>query len=99
MIPSAVTTPPTPTPVEEIAAALEDIGALNGMSFQDRLWLADHAQEVRANAGETLFEEGSPAENMVIILKGEIHVRRREGGPMALFIGRTGQRSFSRSFA
>ncbi len=91
MIPSAVTTPPTPTPVEEIAAALEHIGALNGMSFQDRLWLADHAQEVRANAGETLFEEGSPAENMVIILKGEIHVRRREGGPMALFIGRTGQ--------
>ena len=28
---------------------------------------------------------------MVLILKGEIHVRRREGGPMALFIGRAGQ--------
>jgi signal transduction histidine kinase len=28
---------------------------------------------------------------MMLILKGEIHVRRQHGGPMALFIGRTGQ--------
>jgi signal transduction histidine kinase len=28
---------------------------------------------------------------MVVILKGEIHVRRQHKGPMALFIGRTGQ--------
>src|ERR1035441_6953137 len=28
---------------------------------------------------------------MILILKGEIHVRRQHGGPMALFIGRTGQ--------
>jgi signal transduction histidine kinase len=28
---------------------------------------------------------------MVLILKGEIHVRRQHGGPMALFIGRAGQ--------
>jgi signal transduction histidine kinase len=87
----AITTPPTPTPVEEIADALAHIGTLHGMSYEDLLWLARHAQEVRANAGETLFEEGSPAEYMMVILKGEIHVRRREGGPMALFIGRTGQ--------
>jgi signal transduction histidine kinase len=91
MFTSAVIAPPTPTPVEEIAAALAHIGTLHGMSFEDRLWLAQHGMEVRANAGEVLFEEGAPAEHMVIILKGEIHVRRREGGPMALFIGRTGQ--------
>jgi signal transduction histidine kinase len=28
---------------------------------------------------------------MILILKGEIHVRRQRGGPMALFIGRAGQ--------
>ena len=44
-----------------------------------------------ANSGDILFEEGAPAEHMVVILKGEIHVRRQHGGPMALFIGRTGQ--------
>ena len=44
-----------------------------------------------ANPGDILYEEGAAAEHMVLILKGEIHVRRQHGGPMALFIGRTGQ--------
>jgi signal transduction histidine kinase len=87
----AVAPPPVPTPPEEIAAALERIGPLHDLPFNDRLWLARHGREVRANAGEILFEEGSPAEEMVLIIKGEIHVRRQHGGPMALFIGRTGQ--------
>jgi signal transduction histidine kinase len=91
MFSPAVTAPPTPTPVEEIAAALEHISALSNLPLEERLWLARHGQEVVANPGDVLFEEGTPAEQMVIILKGEIHVRRREGGPMALFIGRSGQ--------
>jgi signal transduction histidine kinase len=86
-----ITPPPTPTPVEEIATALERIGSLHGLPHEDRLWLARNGQEFVANAGEILFEEGAPAEHMIILLKGEIHVRRNLGGPMALFIGRTGQ--------
>jgi signal transduction histidine kinase len=91
MFSPAVTAPPTPTPIEEIADALVHIGPLSTLSLDDRLWLAHHGQELTAHAGDILFEEGAPAEHMVVILKGEIHVRRREGGPMALFIGRTGQ--------
>jgi signal transduction histidine kinase len=91
MFSPAITAPVSPTPIEEIAAALVHVGALSTLPLDDRLWLARHGNELVANAGETLFEEGNPAEHMVIILKGEIHVRRREGGPMALFIGRTGQ--------
>ncbi|MGB7264286.1 MAG: histidine kinase, partial [Terracidiphilus sp.] len=91
MLSPAVTSPATPTPLEEIAAALVHIGALHDLSFEDRLWLARHGQEVRANAGDILFEDGAPAEHMVLIIKGEIHVRRQHEGPMALFIGRTGQ--------
>ncbi|HEV2324166.1 MAG TPA: ATP-binding protein [Terracidiphilus sp.] len=91
MLSPAVTAPPSPTPVEEIAEALDHIGPLTGLPFEDRLWLARHGQEYVAEAGDVLFEEGSPVEHMVIILKGEIHVRRQHGGPMALFIGRTGQ--------
>ncbi|MFP5207800.1 MAG: sensor histidine kinase [Acidobacteriota bacterium] len=87
----AVTPPPTPTPVEEIAAALDHIGPLHGLPLEDRLWLARHGQESVAKAGDVLFEEGAPAEQMVLLLKGEIHVRRQHGGPMALFIGRSGQ--------
>ncbi len=91
MFSPAFTAPATPTPVEEIAAALEHIGPLHDLPLEDRLWLARHGQEVMANPGDILFEEGAPAEHMVLILKGEIHVRRQRGGPMALFIGRAGQ--------
>lgn len=91
MLAPAVTPPVCPTPFEEIAAALEHIGPLHGLSLEDRLWLARHGQEHVAKAGEVLFEEGAPVEWMMLILKGEIHVRRLQGGPMALFIGRMGQ--------
>ena len=91
MLSLTATPPATPTPVEEIAAAIVNIGALHDLPLEDRLWLARHGQEVVANPGDILFEEGAPAEHMVLILKGEIHVRRQHGGPMALFIGRMGQ--------
>ncbi|MGB8030957.1 MAG: ATP-binding protein [Terracidiphilus sp.] len=91
MLSPTVVAPATPTPPEEIAEAFDRIGALHGLPFGDRLWLARHGQEYIANPGDILFEEGAPAEHMVLILKGEIHVRRQHGGPMALFIGRTGQ--------
>jgi signal transduction histidine kinase len=67
------------------------IGPLQGLPLEDRLWLAQHGQEVAANAGDVLFEEGAPVAHMILILKGEIHVRRGHAGPMALFIGRAGQ--------
>ncbi len=91
MLSPAVVSPAEPTPVEEIAAAIENIGALHDLPLEDRLWLARHGQEFKANPGEILFEEGAPAEHMVLILKGEIHVRRQHTGPMTLFVGRTGQ--------
>src|SRR5579859_5508601 len=88
---SPIASPPaTPTPVEEIAEALQHVTQLNGMSYEDRLWLAQHGEEVVAEAGEVLFEETTPADRMMLILKGEIHVHRSRG-PLPLFIGRTGQ--------
>jgi len=91
MLSPTVVAPATPTPPEEIAEAIDDIGPLHGLPFEDRMWLARHGQEYIANPGDILFEEGAPAEHMVLILKGEIHVRRQHGGPMTLFVGRTGQ--------
>ncbi len=91
MIPLAVSAPARPTPLEEIAEALERIPPLQGLSMEDRMWMARHAEEVVAQPGDVLFEEGTPADWMILILKGEIHVQRQRGGPMALFIGRAGQ--------
>jgi len=84
---SPVLTPPeTPTPVEEIAGAIDNVTPLHGLPFEDRLWLAQHGAEIVAHPGEILFEEGTLADRMILILKGEIHVRRHSGGPMELFI-------------
>jgi signal transduction histidine kinase len=91
MLSPAVTSPATPTAPEIIAEAIERVAPLHGLPFEDRLWLARNGAELVAGAGEVLFEESAPAEQMMLILKGEIHVRRLRGGPMALFIGRAGQ--------
>jgi signal transduction histidine kinase len=91
MLTPSVVAPTNPTPPETIAAAVERIGPLHGLPLEDRLWLAEHGEERTAKAGSVLFEEGAPVEHMMLILKGEVHVRRNRGGPMTLFIGRTGQ--------
>ena len=83
--------PAHPTPADVIAEALDRVGPLHGLSLEDRLWIARHGEEVVADTGDILFEEGTPADRMILILKGEIHVRRQHGGPMELFIGRAGQ--------
>jgi signal transduction histidine kinase len=91
MLSPTVTAPASPTPVEQIAEALHRIGPLHGLPLEDRLWLARNGTEMVANAGDILYDEGAAAKHMILILKGEIHVRRQHGGPMALFIGRAGQ--------
>ena len=91
MLSPSVTAPPHPTPPETIAEGIQHIGPLQGLTLEDRLWLARNGQERVASAGEILFEEGAPVEHMMLILKGEIHVRRQRTGPMSLFIGRSGQ--------
>ncbi|HSZ17405.1 MAG TPA: ATP-binding protein [Terracidiphilus sp.] len=91
MLSPTITAPACPTPPEEIAAAIDRILPLQGLRLEDRLWLARHGEEVVGEPGQVLFEENAPADRMILILKGEIHVRRQRGGPMELFIGRAGQ--------
>jgi len=85
------TSPVSPTPVVEIAEALRSIGSLAGLADEEYRWLAEHGKERIAEPGALIFREGEPACNLNFLLKGEIYVRRRHGGPMTLFIGRAGQ--------
>lgn len=78
------------TPMPAIVEALKRVPALQGLTDGELEWLATHGEEVSAPAGMALFREGEPATKMWIILKGEAHVRRSQGG-LALFIGRAGQ--------
>jgi signal transduction histidine kinase len=78
------------SPLPEIVDALRRVAALNGLTDAEYEWIATHFDEISALAGTLLFREGDPATKMSIILRGEIHVRRQQGG-LALFIGRAGQ--------
>ena len=71
---ASVSPPAVPTPPEILAEALEHVTPLAGLPFEDRLWLARHGEEFVAQAGDILFEEGAPADRMILMLKGEIHV-------------------------
>jgi len=81
--------PEVASPIPMLTAGLEKVLQLQGLSEQEREWLARHGQEIRAKAGDVIFEEGEPADYLILLLKGELHVRRSRSG--ALFIGRSGQ--------
>jgi signal transduction histidine kinase len=83
--------PCKPTPLPEIVDALRTISALDGLSDEEYTWLATHGQERVGEDRSLLFRENEPAVSMNIILRGEVQVRRRNNGPIALFIGRAGQ--------
>jgi signal transduction histidine kinase len=79
-----------PTPRLELLAALRKVKHLDGLTDAEYEWLADHGTERKALPGTVVFQEGEPATQMTIMLKGEVHVRRDRSGPAALFIGRSG---------
>lgn len=85
------TAPSTPTPRHEIVAALRTITPLDGLNDTEYTWLATHGSERVGKEGSLIFREGEPTFYLNMILQGEIHVRRRNSGPLALFIGRAGQ--------
>ena len=63
-----------------------------GMTDEEYLWLATNGTERFVDANTTLFEQGEPADHMIILLKGEVQVQRdRTGAAPVLFIGRAGQ--------
>jgi signal transduction histidine kinase len=78
------------TPLPELVDALRRVTTLHGLDDGELEWLATHGEEVSYPAGAPLFREGDPATKMAILLRGEIHVRRQQGG-LALFVGRAGQ--------
>ncbi len=83
--------PERPTPIPERIAALRTIPSFTDLTDSDLEWIATHVEERRTESGALIFREGEPAHHMNLILEGEIQVRRRHSGPMALFIGRAGQ--------
>ncbi len=76
---------------EDLITALRHVSPLEGLNDEEYRWLAEHGTEQIAPPGSLIFREGEPVRVMNIMLRGEVHVQRLISGPMALFIGRTGQ--------
>jgi signal transduction histidine kinase len=85
--------PGAQTPTPQIVAALCKVEALDGLTDQEYLWIAQHGVERKVGPGTMLFREGDPPTGMNILLAGEIHVRRNQSGNLSLFIARVGQLS------
>ena len=83
--------PATPTSLTEIVAALRTITPLEGLTDEEYAWIATNGTERMGENGTLLFEQTEPAVHLNFILRGEVHVRRRGGGPVSFFIGRAGQ--------
>ncbi len=86
-----VISPPSEERIPIILEALKKISTLQGLEPGEYTWLATNGIERNFPEGTTLFQEGQPANEMSILLRGEIHVRRERGFPAALFVGRSGQ--------
>ena len=73
---------------------------LDGLSDAEYTWLASHGQMEQREHDTLIFKEDQPATTLHILLQGEVHVRRSNTGPFAVFTGRagslTGKLPFSR---
>src|SRR5271163_960650 len=78
-------------PLSEVVCGLKRVAQLNGLADHEYEWLARNGVQRHEPAGAILFQDGDPANNMTILLKGEIHVRRQRGPLDSFFIGRSGQ--------
>jgi signal transduction histidine kinase len=83
--------PAEATPLPQLIAALRTIPPLDGLTEAEYAWLATHGSESVGEDGAIVFLEGSPVDKLHFILMGEIHVRRRNSGSTALWVGRAGQ--------
>jgi signal transduction histidine kinase len=98
--PVKVGPPAVPTPLPQIIVALKTVTQLEGLTDEEYMWIATHGTERVGPDRAILFGDNEDACNMNFILKGEVQVRRRHAGNVALFIGRagsmTGKLPFSR---
>src|SRR5437660_4478554 len=72
---------------------LRQVTLFAGLTDEELLWLADwldgRSSEVRLQAGEVLYREGSAAESFYILIEGELQTSKYvDGSEMAL--GRQG---------
>jgi signal transduction histidine kinase len=65
--------------VDQLRGELERVKAFAGLDEPALAWLADHFEESWLEPGEAAAVEGTPADRMMVLLEGELRVRREKG--------------------
>jgi signal transduction histidine kinase len=65
--------------VDQLRGELERVKVFAGLDEPALAWLADHFEESWLEPGEAAAEEGTPADRMMVLLEGELRVRREKG--------------------
>lgn len=82
----------TPRPgAKPLQQALRDIPVLADLPEDHIAWLAAHARDVWAEAGDVMFKQGVVADTLVFILEGETNIQREDQPDAPLYIARAGQ--------
>ena len=77
--------------IADIVAALSTIEALKGLAEEEFIWLATRGTERFGKDGELIFSQGTPPENLMFILHGDVIVKRHSSSPVSVLIGQTGR--------
>jgi signal transduction histidine kinase len=81
-------------PVERINGLINDLRKIEAFSDlpDDQLaWLAERFEEIRIAPGEIFARQGEPADHLIVILEGEVHMQRGGAPDAPIFHGFAGQ--------
>ena len=66
--------------LQALVADLRKVPAFTDQNQDDLEWFVSNAREVRLEAGQVFINEGKPADEMTVLLEGEIRGRRESAG-------------------
>ena len=67
--------------IDELVGAMRAVPVLKDLPQGDLEWLLEQTEEERIEPGVIFIKENDPADEMVVLLEGEIRGRREAGGP------------------
>ena len=59
---------------EPLKAALRKIGIFADLSEEQLEWFASNCEDVRAVSSDVVFQEGDPADVLIVLLEGELRI-------------------------
>jgi hypothetical protein len=76
---------------EQRIAALHSVEELKGLTLEELRWVADAGTERFVDDGELIFSQGAPPHHLILVLAGEVVIKRHTSSPVSLLTGRTGR--------